>query len=94
MKDKIQLYAFNQDYGWGELSFLFTATNEQLNRIWEKEVYWCDELGKHSEGTYCFDSDTVEFVDVSEEIGRELTAHRLIPYWDIGDIIARVEERY
>ena len=94
MKDKVQLYAFNQGYGWGELSFLFAATNEQLDRIWEKEVYWCDELGKHSEGTYRFDSGTVEFVDVSEEIGRELTTHRLIPYWDIEDIIARVEERY
>ena len=94
MEDKAQLYAFNQDYGWGELSFLFTATNEQLERIWEKELYWCDELGKHSEGTYCFDSGTVEIVDVPEDVIKELTTHALIPYWDIDDIIARVEERY
>lgn len=91
-EDKVSLYAFNEAYRYGELSFFFTATSKQLERIWEKEVYWDDELGKHSEGYYRFEEDTVRIVNVAEDAIKELTAHPLIPYWDIDDIIYRIEE--
>ena len=91
-EDKASLYAYNEGYSYGELFFFFTATSKQLERIWEKEVYWDDELGKHSEGYYRFDAGTVSIVNVVEEAIKELAAHTLIPYWDIDDIIYRVEE--
>ena len=91
-EDKVSLYAFSKLYRYGELFFFFTATSKQLERIWKKEVYWDDELGKHSEGHYRFDSSTVKNVDVPDVAIKELTTHTLIPYWDIDDIIYRIEE--
>lgn len=69
----MKMYRYNQDFGrMGHLSGIFLADAEDLGWFMGAEI-WVDEaLGKHSEVQVCFNMNTIELLDVSDQTVQDL----------------------
>lgn len=61
----MELYQYYQDFGrMGAIEGLFFATKEEIEKYSKARLWWCDLLGKHSEGYYEFSDETLTVVDI------------------------------
>ncbi len=72
MRDKI-LVKFHQYYGrMGSLDGLFVTTKAKLERLYGKEVYFGEVLGKHSDICSEMDASLFRVLDLSPDVVEKL----------------------
>lgn len=67
----MKLYRYYEDCGrMGSIEGLFILTDEEVEKYKEYTdvLYWDELLGKHSEGTYLFNNETLEEIELPEEV--------------------------
>lgn len=70
------LWRFYWDCGrQGEVEGLFVATEEQINKITGKSVYFGEILGKHSEVYGTIEEGEITKIDISPEAVEEVSKH-------------------
>ena len=66
--EEVGLYIYREDFCYGELSFfILEEFGSNILDIMGKQLYWDDELGKHSEGYYSFTEDTVDVISYDKD---------------------------
>lgn len=67
----MKLYRYYEDYGrMGAIEGLFFLTDEEAEKYknYSGAIYWDELLGKHSEGYFNFSEDTLEVIELPEEV--------------------------
>jgi hypothetical protein len=67
----MKLYRYYENYGrMGAIEGLFILTDEEVEKYkkYTSYLYWAELLGKHSEGFYNFSDDTLEVIDLPEDV--------------------------
>lgn len=80
----MKLYSYYEDCGrMGSIEGMFFLTDEEKARYIEHTGYlWWDELlGKHSEGYFNFSDETLEHIELPEDVNKIL-------YEKIGQVIS------
>lgn len=90
-----KLYEFNLDCGrMGSLEGVFIATEEELNKIQGKNIYFGEVLGKHSEVDIVFDRDELDvksedqdFISKLEDVfgSPTISGYNPLDYYDDWD---------
>lgn len=69
----MKMYRYCEDFGrMGSLSGIFLADAKDLEWFMGAQIWAHEALGKHSEVQVCFNENTIEVVDVSEQTVQEL----------------------
>jgi hypothetical protein len=67
----MKLYRYYEEYRrMGSIEGLFILTDEEVEKYkkYTSYLYWDELLGKHSEGHFNFSDDTLEVIDLPEEV--------------------------
>lgn len=67
----MKLYRYYEDYGrMGAIEGLFFLTDEEAKKYkkYSGAIYWDELLGKHSEGYFSFSDDTLEVIELPEDV--------------------------
>lgn len=65
----MKLYAYYEDFGrMGSLEGLFFSDEDEIAALKEYPFWWDELLGKHSEGEFTFNNDTLSTLDVPEDV--------------------------
>jgi hypothetical protein len=74
MSEERYLWSFNWDCGrQGELEGLFVATEQEVNRLIGKEIYFGEVLGKHSEVSGTIEEGEIKKIDLDIETVEKVT---------------------
>lgn len=67
----MKLYRYYEDYGrMGAIEGLFFLTDKEAEKYkkYSGVIYWDELLGKHSEGYFNFSDDTLEMIELPENV--------------------------
>lgn len=76
----IKLWKFFWDCGrQGNLEGVFAATEEQINNVTGKEIYFGEVLGKHSEIFGILDKENVTFLTDDQHFIEKCKEYKIVP---------------